>query len=192
MGEASSSSTHSPSVRWRSPASAAAPNTRRAYATAYRAFAGFLHARHGEASVQTFTVAAVAGWRDELTAQGLSASTVAQRVSAVRRLAAAIGADPLVAQVRCTQVQHGAPQRALGSRARRRCSPDRICAQRSASRDRAILELLARAGLRRSELARLTLCRRPGARPPTRRAPAHRDSSTARRPDPARGRRARL
>ena len=40
--------------------SAAAPNTRRAYATAYRGFAAFLHDRYGEASVQTFTVAAVA------------------------------------------------------------------------------------------------------------------------------------
>jgi hypothetical protein len=42
-------------------ASAAAPNTRRAYATSYRAFAAFLRARYGEACVETFTVAA---WRD--------------------------------------------------------------------------------------------------------------------------------
>jgi hypothetical protein len=41
-------------------ASAAAPNTRRAYATAYRAFAGFFRAHYGEASVETFTVAPVA------------------------------------------------------------------------------------------------------------------------------------
>jgi hypothetical protein len=34
-------------------ASAAAPNTRRAYATAYRAFAGFLQAGYGEASLRT-------------------------------------------------------------------------------------------------------------------------------------------
>lgn len=90
-------------------ASAAAPNTRRAYATAYRGFAAFLHERHDQASLQTFTVTAVAAWRDELTAQGLAASTVAQRVSAVRRLAAVIGADPLVAQVRCTHVQQERP-----------------------------------------------------------------------------------
>lgn len=37
------------------------------------------------------------------------AELVAQRVSAVRRLAVAVGADPLVAQVRCTQVQHERP-----------------------------------------------------------------------------------
>jgi site-specific recombinase XerD len=90
-------------------ASAAAPNTRRAHGTAYRTFAGFLRARDGGASAGTFTVAAVAVWRDELTRQGLAPSPVAQRVSAVRRLAAAIGADPLVQGVRCTQVQHQRP-----------------------------------------------------------------------------------
>jgi hypothetical protein len=90
-------------------ASAAAPNTRRSYATAYRAFAGFLRTRYGEASVDTFTLAAVGAWRDHLRAQGLASSSVAQCVSAVRRLAAAVGADPLVAHVRCTQVQQERP-----------------------------------------------------------------------------------
>jgi integrase/recombinase XerD len=137
-------------------ASAAAPNTRRAYAAAYRAFAGFLRAHYGEASVETFTLAAVAAWRDQLQAQGLAPSSVAQRVSAVRRLAAAIGADPLVAQVRCTQVQQERPSalsdlELSGLLAR----PD--LRTTIGTRDRAILELLARAGLRRSELARLTL-----------------------------------
>jgi site-specific recombinase XerD len=137
-------------------ASAAAPNTRRAYATASRAFAAFLHEHYGEASMRKITVAAVAGWRDELTAQGIAASTVAQRVSAVRRLAAAIGADPLVAQVRCTHVQHERPT-ALSDRelAALLVRPD--LRTTIGVRDRAILELLARAGLRRSELARLTL-----------------------------------
>jgi len=41
---------------------AASPNTRRAYATAYRAFAEFLRARYGEASTDTVTVASVAAW----------------------------------------------------------------------------------------------------------------------------------
>jgi integrase/recombinase XerD len=137
-------------------ASAAAPNTRRAYATAYRAFAGFLRARYGEASVETFTLAAVAAWRDHLQGQGLAPSSVAQRVSAVRRLAAAIGADPLVSQVRCTQVQQERPSalsdlELSGLLAR----PD--LRTTIGIRDRAILELLARAGLRPSELARLTL-----------------------------------
>jgi len=68
--------------------------------------------------METFAVAAVAGWRDELTAQGLAPSAVAQRVSAVRQLAAAIGADSLVAQVRCTHVQQERPT-AQGGRDRR-------------------------------------------------------------------------
>jgi integrase/recombinase XerD len=150
-------------------ASAAAPNTRRAYATAYRAFAGFLRAHYGEASLETFTVAAVAAWRDELQVRGLAPSSVAQRVSAVRRLATAIGADPLVAGVRCTQVQQERPSalsdlELCGLLAR----PD--LRTTIGIRDRAILELLARAGLRRSELARLTLAdiqergRQPDAR----------------------------
>jgi integrase/recombinase XerD len=137
-------------------ASAAAPNTRRAYATAYRAFAVFLRARYGQASVETFTVAAVAAWRDELTAQGLAASSVAQRVSAVRRLAAAIGADPLIARVRCTQIQHERPS-ALSDRELSQLLARPDLRTTIGIRDRAILDLLARAGLRRSELARLTL-----------------------------------
>jgi integrase/recombinase XerD len=137
-------------------ATAAAPNTRRAYATAYCAFAGFLRARYGEASKDTVTIASVAAWRDELAAQGLAPSSVAQRVSAVRRLAASLGADPLVQQVRCTQVHHDEP-RALSDVELERLlrHPDRRTV--IGVRDRAILELLARAGLRRAGLARLTL-----------------------------------
>ena len=163
-------------------ASAAAPNTRRAYATAYRAFAAFLHARHGAASIETFTVTAVAGWRDELAAQGLSPSTVAQRISAVRRLAAAIGADPLVTQVRCTHVQHERPA-ALSDRELSTLLTRPDLRTTIGVRDRAILELLARAGLRRSELARLTLSdvqergRQPDARRRTAIAPRRGDQT---------------
>jgi site-specific recombinase XerD len=137
-------------------AAAVAPNTRRAYATAYRAFVAFLRDRYGEASAQTLTLAAVTAWRDELHAQGLAASTVALRVSAVRGLATAVGADPLVHQVRCTHVQPQRPK-ALSTRelARLLAAPDPRTV--IGIRDRAILVLLARAGLRRSELARLTL-----------------------------------
>jgi hypothetical protein len=49
---------------------AASPNTRRAYATAYRAFADFLRAHDGEASKDTVTITSVAAWRDELTGPG--------------------------------------------------------------------------------------------------------------------------
>jgi integrase len=137
-------------------AAAAAPNTRRAYATAYRAFTAFLRAHYGEASAQTLTLAAVTAWRDELHAQGLAASTVALRVSAVRGLAMAVGADPLVHRVRCPHVQPQRPKALSGRElARLLTAPDRRTV--IGIRDRAIVQLLARAGLRRSELARLTL-----------------------------------
>jgi integrase/recombinase XerD len=163
-------------------ASAAAPNTRRAYATAYRAFAGFLRARYGQASVGTFTVAAVAAWRDHLQAEGLAPSSVAQRVSAVRRLAAAIGADALVQGVRCTQVQQERPS-ALSDLELSQLLARPDLRTTIGIRDRAILELLARAGLRRSELARLTLAdiqergRQPDARRRTAIAPRRGDQT---------------
>ena len=64
------------------PPRARQPNTRRATHPPI-AFASFLRARYGTASTATFTLAAVTAWRDELAAQGLAASSVAQRVSAV-------------------------------------------------------------------------------------------------------------
>ena len=155
---------------------AASPNTRRAYATAYRAYADFLRARYGEASKDTVTIASVAAWRDDLAARGLAPSSITQRVSAVRRLAATLGADSLVQQVRCTHVQRDEP-RALSD-----AELDRLLHQPDLRttigvRDRAILELLARAGLRRAELARLTVAdiqergRQPDARRRTAIAP---------------------
>lgn len=47
-------------------ATAPAPITRSAYATAYRAFGTLLRARCGEAPRKNVTVAAAAAWRDEL------------------------------------------------------------------------------------------------------------------------------
>jgi integrase len=140
--------------------------------------------------MQTFTVAAVAAWRDHLQAQGLAPSSIAQRVCAVRRLAAAMGADPLVAQVRCTQVQHARP-RALSDRELSALLARPDLRTTIGVRDRAILELLARAGLRRSELARLTLTdvQERGRQPDKRRRPGDRPKPG--RADPARARRPR-
>jgi integrase/recombinase XerD len=155
---------------------AASPNTRRAYATAYRAFADFLRVHYGEASSEKVTIASVAAWRDELAARGLAPSSITQRVSAVRRLAASLGADPLVQQVRCTQVQRDEP-RALSDVELERLLHGPDLRTTIGVRDRAILELLARAGLRRAELARLTLAdiqergRQPDARRRTAIAP---------------------
>ena len=133
----------------------------------------------------TVTIASVAAWRDELTARGLAPSSVTQRVSAVRRLAATLGADPLVQQVRCTHVQQDEP-RALSDDELDRLlrQPDRRTT--IGVRDRAILELLARAGLRRAELARLTVSdiqergRQPDARRRTAIAPGRAEQTRLR------------
>ena len=163
---------------------AASPNTRRAYATAYRAFAGFLRARYGEASKDTVTIASVAAWRDELAAQGLAPSSVTQRVSAVRRLAATLGADPLVQQVRCTPRPARRAARAVGRRARPAAAPARPPHRHRDPRPRDPRAPRARGTAPRR--ARAPDPRRhPGARPPARRPPAHRDRARARRADPA-------
>ncbi len=67
-----------------------------------------------------------------------------------------MGADPLIAQVRCTQVQHERPN-ALSDLELSQLLARPDLRTTIGTRDRAILELLARAELRRSELARLTV-----------------------------------
>jgi site-specific recombinase XerD len=162
-------------------AAAAAPNTRRAYATVYRAFAAFLRANYGEASTRTFTVAAVAAWRDHL-GQSLAPATVVQRVCAVRGLAAALGCDVLVQGVRCPAAERERP-RALSDLELSNLLRGPDLRTRIGVRDRAVLELLARAGLRRSEVARLDLgdVREQGRQPDPRRrfavAPVRGDQS---------------
>ena len=122
-------------------------------------------------------------WYNEITAQGLAPTSVAQRVPAVRRLAAAMGADPLVPQVPCTHVHRSAPAR-FPIASSQRCSPARIRARRSApatARSPRALNFAARS-LRasRSQMSRSAAA--------SRRAAAHRDRSQARRSDSARGR----
>jgi site-specific recombinase XerD len=149
---------------------AASPNTRRAYATAYRGSAGFLRARYSEASKDTITIASVAAWRDELAAPGLAPSSVTQRVSAVRRLAATLGADPLVQQVRCTHVQRDEP-RALSD-----AELDRLLRQYDHRGARPRDPGAARARGTAPCRARPAHARRhPRTRPPARRAPAYGD-----------------
>ena len=137
-------------------ATAGAPSTRRSYAAAYRAFAAFLRVTYGAASIDTFTVAAVAGWRDHLAREGLAPASVAQRVCAVRGLAAALGAEAMVQRVRCKAAQRDRP-RALSDLELSNLlrAPDHRT--RIGVRDRSVLQLLARAGLRRSEVAALDL-----------------------------------
>jgi integrase/recombinase XerD len=114
------------------------------------------HGVRGRAAAPAPTVTSSCASPRGRVLQGLAPSSVAQRVCAVRRLAASIGADPLVAHVRCTQVQQERP-RALSDRELSALLARPDLRTTIGIRDRAILELLARAGLRRSKLARLTL-----------------------------------
>jgi site-specific recombinase XerC len=88
-----------------------APNTRRAYAAAYRALDRFLAQRHGPpARRQDLTAVAVRAWRDQLEDDEVAATTIAARLSAVRKLAAALAADSAIHQVHAARVAPGEPR----------------------------------------------------------------------------------
>ena len=88
-----------------------APNTRRAYAAAYRALDAFLAQRHGRpARRQDLTALTVCAWRDQLEDDQVAATTIAARLSAVRKLAAALDADPAIHQVHAARVAPGEPR----------------------------------------------------------------------------------
>lgn len=136
----------------------AAPNTRRAYASAYRAFAAFLLARHPgrPARLEDFTAAAVVAFRDALERDGQASSTIAVRLSALRKAAAELGADPAIAAIKARGVQpDDSPALSLEELDTLLAVPDRRTTR--GKRDAAILHLLAFAGLRRSELVALTV-----------------------------------
>ena len=129
------------------------PQTRRTYAAVYRSLIGFL----GEhATVAELTPEAVRAYRDALELADRTPATVAKHLSAIRGLAAAVGADADVRTVRSASVARGEP-RALSHEeyARLLKMPDRRT--RQGKRDLALLHLLGSAGLRRSEAAALVL-----------------------------------
>ena len=73
------------------------PQTRRTYAAVYRSLLAFL----GEhATVEDLTPEAVRGYRDALERADRSPATIAKHLSAIRGLAAAVGADADVRTVR--------------------------------------------------------------------------------------------
>jgi site-specific recombinase XerD len=130
------------------------PQTRRTYAAVYRSLLAFL----GEhAAVEDLTPEAVRAYRDALERAGRTPATIAKHLSAIRGLAAAVGADADVRTVRSASVARGEP-RALSHEefARLLKMPDRRT--RQGKRDLALLHLLGSAGLRRSEAAALELC----------------------------------
>jgi site-specific recombinase XerD len=117
----------------------------------YRSLVAFL----GEHSlVADLTPEAVRGYRDALEHAARTPATIAKHLSAIRGLAAAVGADADVRTVRSASVARGEP-RALSHEeyARLLKMPDRRT--RQGKRDLALLHLLGSAGLRCSEAAAL-------------------------------------
>ncbi len=95
-------------------------------------------------------------YRDALEHADRTPATIAKHLSAIRGLAAAVGADAHVRTVRSASVARGEP-RALSHEefARLLKMPDRRT--RQGKRDLALLHLLGSAGLRRSEASALVL-----------------------------------
>src|SRR5215218_4021660 len=132
------------------------PLTRATSATTYRRFARYLHGRVGrEPRAEDFTRDALRDYRDELERDGRAGATIA-KVSALRRLAAALQLDPRIQRVKAGAATQKRPRplarEQLDALLR---APD--ARTRLGKRDRAILYLMAFAGLRRSEVVRLAL-----------------------------------
>lgn len=127
-------------------------NTRKTYGTAYRSLVGFL----GEdAGPEALSPAAVHAWRVDLESSGRAPSTVGVYLSAVRKLAEHLGADPAVRAVRGAPVLADPPQTLMPLEvARLLARPDRHSVV--GARDLAMLLLSARAGLRPAETASLS------------------------------------
>jgi hypothetical protein len=108
----------------------------------YRSLLAFLGER---ATVEDLTPAAVRAYRDALEHADRTPATIAKHLSAIRGLAAAVGADADVRTVRSASVARGEP-RALSHEefARLLKMPDRRT--RQGKRDLALLHLLGSAG----------------------------------------------
>lgn len=114
--------------------------TRQTYASVYRAFAAFVGS---EATVMDVTAERVRAYRHLLEGAGRSPATVAKHIAALRCLAAAIGADVAIRDIRSARVYPGQP-RALDQDqyARLLRMPDRRIPR--GLRDVAVLMLLGR------------------------------------------------
>ena len=83
------------------------PQTRRTYAAVYRSLIAFL----GEhATAQDLTPEALRAYRDALEHADRSPATIAKHLSAIRGLAAAVGADADIRTVRSASVARGEPR----------------------------------------------------------------------------------
>lgn len=128
------------------------PETRRTYAGVYRSLVAFLGGPG--AGADALTPEAVRAYRDHLEAADKAPATVAKHLSAIRLLADELGVDHAVRGVRSERVEQGEPRDLSDDELERILRmPDRRA--RAGIRDLAILQLMAGAGLRRSEVSRL-------------------------------------
>lgn len=136
-------------------------HSRRSYGRALRDFLAW----YVEAGAPGLTKAIVQRYRAKLQADGLAAATINQRLSAIRKLSSEAADNALLDQVHANGIARVEGVKALGTRAGNWLTRDQAQALLNApdtstlkgQRDRAILAVMLGAGLRRAEVAALTL-----------------------------------
>jgi integrase len=137
------------------------PLTRRVYNMALDDFIGW----YSEEPRPGFSKATVSAWRTSLQARGLGSSSISLRMSAIRKLAAEAADNGLLDPELAAGISRVKSVRSIGVRVGNWLSLRQAQALVSAPdittlrglRDRAILAVLVGCGLRRSEIAALTL-----------------------------------
>src|SRR5713226_7788703 len=141
--------------------SVSSPITKRVYNMALNEFMDWFQ----QAPRPGFTKAAVSAWRVSLEARGLGSSSIIIRMSAIRKLAAEAADNGLLAPELAAGISRVKSAKSTGIRVGNWLSLRQAQALLSAPniatlrglRDRAILAVLLGCGLRRSEVAALTL-----------------------------------
>src|SRR6476660_871501 len=141
--------------------SVSSPITRRVYNMALDEFINW----YKEAPRPGFTKATVSAWRVSLEARGLGSSSIIIRMSAIRKLATEAADNGLLAPAMADGIRRVKGVKSIGVRTGNWLSLRQAQALLSAPdvttikglRDRAILAVLLGCGLRRSEVAALTM-----------------------------------
>ncbi|MGA9623649.1 MAG: tyrosine-type recombinase/integrase [Bryobacteraceae bacterium] len=139
--------------------SVSSPITRRVYNLGLDEFIAW----YGQEPRPGFTKPTVSAWRVALEARGLGAVSINVRITAVRKLAAEVAGNGLLAPELAAGIARVKSAKSMGARTGNWLSlkqallnaPDIMTTK--ALRDRAIIALLLGCGLRRSEVAALTL-----------------------------------